>query len=134
MRPFDYIAVGTIAEACGVLAEHGPEACVLAGGTDLLVEWRRASKQAPRVALDISRVRELSGIAELDGGISLKPLVTHSRMVRSELLQKSAPLLAAAAGQSGHDRQRRIGRDCPICDMAFGRLTGRGTTRGSDQL
>ena len=56
MKPFEYIAAETTAEACGVLAEHGPEARVLAGGTDLLIELRRAAKKAPRLVLDISRV------------------------------------------------------------------------------
>jgi len=106
MRPFEYIAVETIAEACGVLAEHGAEACVLAGGTDLLIEWRRASKKAPRVVLDISRVLELDGIAESDGSVSIRPLATHGRLVRSEVLQKFAPLLGAAAAAIGSPQIR----------------------------
>jgi xanthine dehydrogenase iron-sulfur cluster and FAD-binding subunit A len=109
MKPFEYIAVETIAEACGLLAEHGAEACVLAGGTDLLIEWRRASRQAPRVVLDISRVGELDGIAESGGTISIKPLVTHSRLVRSEALRKFAPLLGAAAAAIGSPQIRARG-------------------------
>ena len=62
MKAFDYIAVETIAEACNVLAEHGPELTLLAGGTDVLIELRRATTKAPKVVLDISGVPELRGI------------------------------------------------------------------------
>ena len=33
----DYITPATVTEACTLLDRHGPEARVLAGGTDLLV-------------------------------------------------------------------------------------------------
>ena len=67
MKAFDYIAVETIAEACSVLAGHGAELAVLAGGTDLLIELRRGTTKAPKVVLDISGVAELGGIDEADG-------------------------------------------------------------------
>ncbi len=106
MKRFDYIAVQTIAEACGVLAEHGPEARILAGGTDLLIELRRGSKKTPRLVLDISRVAALGGIADSDGAIALGPLVTHADLVRSEALRRSAPLLGAAAAAIGSPQVR----------------------------
>jgi len=73
MKPFEYIAVHTIAEACDALAAHGAETRLLAGGTDLLIELRRGSKKAPRVVLDISGVAEMAGIAESGGHIALGP-------------------------------------------------------------
>ena len=109
MKAFEFIAVQTIAEACGVLAEYGAEACVLAGGTDLLIEWRRASKQVPTAVLDISRVTELGGITESDGSITLRPLATHSRLMHSEVLRKFAPLLGAAAAAIGSPQIRARG-------------------------
>jgi xanthine dehydrogenase iron-sulfur cluster and FAD-binding subunit A len=109
MRAFDYIAVETIAEACGVLAGHGPEAAILAGGTDLLIELRRAATKAPRVVLDISRVPELGGVGEADGSIAIKPLATHSELARSGLVQKFAPLLGSAAAAIGSPQIRGRG-------------------------
>ncbi|MCX6928990.1 MAG: xanthine dehydrogenase family protein subunit M, partial [Verrucomicrobia bacterium] len=109
MRAFQYIAVESIAEACDVLAEHGDKACVLAGGTDLLIEWRRGATKAPRVVVDISRVGELDGIAESESGITIMPLVTHRRLLCSEVLRKSAPLLCAAAGTIGSPQIRARG-------------------------
>ena len=48
-----------------MLAEHGAEASILAGGTDLLIEWRRRPRRSGRkLIVDISRVAELGGIVE----------------------------------------------------------------------
>jgi xanthine dehydrogenase iron-sulfur cluster and FAD-binding subunit A len=109
MKPFEYIAARTIAEACGVLAEHGAEARVLAGGTDLLIELRRGSRKAPRVVLDISGVGELAGIADSDGTITVGPLTTHADLARSGAVQQCAPLLAAAAAAIGSPQIRARG-------------------------
>jgi carbon-monoxide dehydrogenase medium subunit len=106
MKPFEYIAVSTIAEACDVLAEHGAEARMLAGGTDLLIELRRGSRKTPRVVLDISGVAELAGIAESNGNIAIGPLATHADLVRSDAVQKFAPLLSTAAAAIGSPQVR----------------------------
>ena len=106
MKPFEYIAVHTIAEACDALAAHGAETRLLAGGTDLLIELRRGSKKAPRVVLDISGVAEMAGIAESGAHITLGPLTTHAELARSELLLEFAPLLGEAAAAIGSPQIR----------------------------
>src|ERR1035437_2524923 len=97
MKPIEYIAVETIAEACNVLAEYGADARVLAGGTDLLIEWRRSSTRLSKVVLDSSRASELRGITESDGSVTIRPLTTHNDLMRAELVQKFARLLGTAA-------------------------------------
>jgi xanthine dehydrogenase iron-sulfur cluster and FAD-binding subunit A len=109
MSPFNYIAAKTIAEACAVLAEHRADARVLAGGTDLLIEWRRASAKPPKVVLDISRVSELGGITDSDSAITIRPLATHTDLLRSDLLRQCAPLLGAAAESIGSPQIRGRG-------------------------
>jgi xanthine dehydrogenase iron-sulfur cluster and FAD-binding subunit A len=109
MKPFEYIAVETIADACAVLAEHGAEARVLAGGTDVLIELRRGSRKTPRVVLDISRVAELARIIESDGHIAIGPLATHADLAWSALVQKFAPLLGVAAAAIGSPQIRARG-------------------------
>ena len=59
MSPFEYLSVSTIDDACGALAQYGPEASILAGGTDLLIGWRRPSAKMPKAVIDISHVGEL---------------------------------------------------------------------------
>ena len=109
MRPFEYIRARTLGEAVSVLAKHGSEARVLAGGTDLLIELRRASAKTPAVVLDISYLDELNGIASSDETFTLKPLMTHSGLMRSGAIQETAPLLSHAASVIGSAQIRNRG-------------------------
>jgi len=109
MKPFDYIPVATIAEACSLLSEHGPDASVLAGGTDLLIKLRRALTKPPKVLLDTSRANELGGIIESDGGILIRPHTTHSQLLRSNALRTFAPCLVSAASTIGSPQIRNRG-------------------------
>ena len=43
MHPFEYARPASLAEAVALLAERGPEARVLAGGTDLVIRLRDGS-------------------------------------------------------------------------------------------
>lgn len=108
MRALEYIRVETVAEACEQLAEHGSDAVLLAGGTDLLINLRHQSAK-PKVLVDISSVRELEGVTESDGTISLKPLTTHACLQRSGLVQGGAPLLVSAAASIGSPQIRARG-------------------------
>ncbi len=109
MKPFEYIAVETVAAACDVLAEHPARTRVLAGGTDVLIELRRGSGKAPAILLDIARLAALSGITESNGSITVGPLTTHADLMRSELVRKFAPLLSAAAAAIGSPQIRARG-------------------------
>ena len=62
LPPFAYEAPTTVAEAVDLLAEHGDEASVLAGGQSLipLLALRLAR---PAVLIDINGVGELSGVS-----------------------------------------------------------------------
>ena len=109
MKSVAYVSVATIAEACSLLAEHGADASILAGGTDLLIELRRPSAKRPKLIVDISRVAELGGIVERDGHLVIGPLVTHAQLQRSDLVRRSAPLLASAAAAIGAPQIRNRG-------------------------
>ena len=66
----------TIAEAVSFLAQHGPDAQVIAGGTDLIPSMRQRLFE-PRHLLDIRGIAELRGIRELpDGSLEIGVLST----------------------------------------------------------
>jgi xanthine dehydrogenase iron-sulfur cluster and FAD-binding subunit A len=109
MKPVEYISVATIAEACRILAEHAADAAVLAGGTDLLIEYRRPAAKLPKLLVDISRVADLCGISERDGHLIIRPLVTHTQLKDSNLVRRIAPLLASAAAAIGAPQIRNRG-------------------------
>ncbi len=41
MRTFQYLKPTSLAEALGLLNEHGDKAKVIAGGTDLMIQWKK---------------------------------------------------------------------------------------------
>jgi len=101
---FEYIRARTLEEALQVLADYGPEARVLAGGTDLLPEMR-SGKLAPRYLIDISRLAELQGIRateeEGEEGLIIGALTTVREVETSPLLVGGYRVLAQAAGTLG---------------------------------
>lgn len=109
MKEFKYNAAQTLGQAKSALHEHGSDATILAGGTDLLIEWRRATGSAPKVVVDISRIDELKGIATSNGEVIINPLTTHTQIVNSSILREYAPLLSSAAATVGSPQIRNRG-------------------------
>jgi CO/xanthine dehydrogenase FAD-binding subunit len=109
MRPFEYIRPQSLDQSLDSLAAHGSDASVLAGGTDLLIEWRRLSGNAPTIVIDISRINELKGISSNNGSISIGSLATHRQVLDSPLVREFAPLLSSAAGAIGSPQIRNRG-------------------------
>ena len=93
---FEYHAPSTLDEALALLAEHGSDARVLAGGQSLipLMKLRLAS---PAVLIDLNGVDSLSGIEEADGQLRIGAMTRHSALERSELIGSRYPLIADAA-------------------------------------
>lgn len=108
MRAFDYIAAKDSPDALALLAEYGPSAKVLAGGTDLLVEFKTAS-HVPHVVIDISRVGDLKCITLMEQGLSIGASVTHTEIMRSSLIREMCSVLVDAAHTIGAVQTRNLG-------------------------
>jgi carbon-monoxide dehydrogenase medium subunit len=93
-----YYTPTSIDEALRLLAEHGPEARIIAGGTDLLVELQRGDRQA-RVLIDVTRIGGLDQVQMDDTGlIHIGPTVTHNLATASDLLvERGFPLVLASS-------------------------------------
>jgi molybdopterin-dependent oxidoreductase-like protein len=67
---FDYSSPKTLAEAISLLAKHGSDAKILAGGQSLipLMKLRRAS---PKHLIDLNGITDLSYIRESDGHLAI---------------------------------------------------------------
>lgn len=108
MRAFRVFEANDANHAVALLTEHGPSVKVLAGGTDLLVEFKHAA-QAPQVVLDIARAADLKGISLTDAGLRIGALVTHTEIMRSPLIRASLPALVDAAHTIGAVQTRNLG-------------------------
>jgi 2-furoyl-CoA dehydrogenase FAD binding subunit len=110
-RPFDYVRPDTIDEAIEILAEHGDDARVLAGGQTLLA-MLNLRLVAPEVVVDITRIAGLDAIREVDGKIEVGAAVTQNRLLDWPALAQKLPLLAAALPFVGHFQTRNKGTVC----------------------
>jgi carbon-monoxide dehydrogenase medium subunit len=105
---FDYRRPGSLEEAVDLLAEHGDEAKVLAGGQSLipLLKFRLA---APALLVDVNRVPGLDGLAEEGGHLRIGAMVRHATLEREVSLGGRYPAIAAAAPQISDPLVRNLG-------------------------
>ena len=108
MRAFEYIAARDCRHAVALLAEFGADARLLAGGTDLLVEFKEAAR-APRIVIDISRAADMQTIALTAQGLSIGAAVTHTALMKSPLVHELCPALIDAAHSIGAVQTRNLG-------------------------
>ena len=110
-RPFDYVRPDTVDEAVALLAEHGDDARVLAGGQSLMamLNLRLAD---PAVLIDIARIAELDAIRDLGDRIEVGAAVTQNKLLAWPELADKLPLLAAALPFVGHFQTRNKGTVC----------------------
>jgi CO/xanthine dehydrogenase FAD-binding subunit len=108
LPPFEYEAPTTVADAVGLLAEHGDEASVLAGGQSLipLLALRLAR---PEVLIDINGVGGLSGVSAADGWVAIGAMTREYVAEESGTVTDEVPLLAAALPMIGHEAIRSRG-------------------------
>ena len=110
MKPprFEYDEPRTVEETLALLAEHGEEAKVLAGGQSLvpLLNFRLAR---PERLVDVNNVAELDYLRLDDGTLRIGALVRQSRLERSEEVADAFPLLREAVRFVGHTQVRNRG-------------------------
>lgn len=105
---FDYIKVRTIAEALDLLARHGDDARLLAGGQTLLATLNMRLSE-PALLVDITGIDTLRGITLKGDRLHIGALVTHSEIEGSALVAEHAPMLCAAAPHIAHRAIRNAG-------------------------
>lgn len=113
MKPprFDYVRAASVEEAVEVLAEHGDDARVLAGGQSLMA-MLNMRLLAPDVVVDISRVPELATITRTGGAIEIGAAATQAAVQRFDALATHLPLVARALPFVGHYQTRARGTVC----------------------
>jgi len=104
----EYFTPTSIEDALRLLSEHAPDARIIAGGTDLMVELERGDRKAD-VLIDVTRIGGLTCITEQDDWIHVGPTVTHNQAVASELLVDRGYPLALACWNVGTPQLRNRG-------------------------
>jgi len=106
--PFEYFAPRTVEDALDLLARHGGDAKLLAGGQSL-VPMMNMRLVRPGVVVDLNRVTALGGVREDARGLRLGALVRQHALERDARIAAAAPLLAEAAPLIGHLQTRARG-------------------------
>ncbi|HEY2331510.1 MAG TPA: FAD binding domain-containing protein, partial [Acidimicrobiales bacterium] len=106
--PFAYHCPTSLDEALALLAEHGDEAKVLAGGQSLvpMMAFRLAR---PSVLVDLNRLPGLSGVEVAGDVVTVGAMVREHAAERSSDLLERVPLLAEALPLIGHAAIRSRG-------------------------
>ena len=138
--PFAYVRAASLDQVFDLLARHGDEARLLAGGQSL-VPTLNLRLSAPALLIDINALDELAGIAVDDGGLRVGALTRQRTVEESDEVARHAPLLKMAMPYIAHPAIRNRGTiggsiafadpaaELPACAIALG---ARIELRGAD--
>ena len=97
LHEFEYSGPVTRQELHELLASHGKNAKLMAGGTDLIVNLR-AGVAKPILVIDVKKIPEFHGIGFTDlEGLVIKPAVTINELLADRKVNEAFPLLAECA-------------------------------------
>lgn len=97
MKKVSIYRPNTVEEAIQILSQHGAEAGVYAGGTDLLVRLKNRLTQAPTYLVDIKKIDNLRYIKEdAQGNVRIGSATKLAELADSELLKTRYPMLVQA--------------------------------------
>jgi len=106
---FDLYQPVDLEAALGLLAEHGSDAWIVAGGLDSY-DWLKDRIKRPKAVVDLGGVSELAGITDAeDGGLEIGAMTTLSAVVRDERVRSRYPMLGEAAGHVATPQIRNQG-------------------------
>ncbi len=106
--PFEYHRPATVEEALDLLARHGYDAKLLAGGQSLVPAMNFRLAQ-PAVLVDLNRVEELDYLREEPGLLRVGAMTRQRAAERSEAVARGAPLLAGTLPWVAHPQIRNRG-------------------------
>jgi carbon-monoxide dehydrogenase medium subunit len=118
--PFAYVRAASLDQVFDLLARHGDEARVLAGGQSL-IPTLNLRLSAPAVLIDINGLAELAGIASEDGVLRIGALTRQRMLEQSSEVARHGPLLHMAMPYIAHPAVRNrgtIGGSIALADPA----------------
>jgi aerobic carbon-monoxide dehydrogenase medium subunit len=106
--PFAYHRPRSVDEAIGLLAQHGEDARVVAGGHSLIPMMKLRLARPGRL-VDLQDLRELCGIRSEPGAVVIGAMTTQHDMIGSELLAARCPIIRETSLQIGDPQVRYCG-------------------------
>lgn len=105
----EYLRPRSVREAAEMLAEKGPQAMLVAGGTDLLPKMKRRQME-PRYLVGLRHLPELEGLSGSGSeGLVIKAGHTLTRVAQHPAVREHYPALGSAAGSVSTPQLRNMG-------------------------
>ncbi|MDE2825498.1 MAG: xanthine dehydrogenase family protein subunit M [Gemmatimonadota bacterium] len=119
MHAFDYATPDSVADAVVMLSDKGKNACVLAGGTDLIVQLRENRRQTDLV-VDVKRIAELNALSyDAATGLTIGAAVPCYRIYGDGEIAAAYPgLMDAARLVGGTGIQGRASLGGNLCNAS----------------
>jgi len=103
-----FFAPQKIEKALEILARYGKEIKVIAGGTDLLIQYYDRLYEV-NGWLDLKNIKELKNIKINKNQMEIGTMVTHTQLEKSEDIKKYFPILSQAAVDIGSPQIKNRG-------------------------
>jgi CO/xanthine dehydrogenase FAD-binding subunit len=112
MNKFEVAVPTSVDGVISLLSARGPDAAVMAGGTDLLIRIR-AGKRPPKLVILLCKVRDLDRAVTVDDeGVTFGALATLMDVAKHPMVRRQFPAIAEAASRVGSDQIRNRGTVC----------------------
>ncbi len=108
MPAFELLQPTSVEDALDLLAEHGRDAWLLAGGLDSF-DWLKDRIKRPRVVIDLGGVEELAGIRDEGDGLQIGAMASLTEVSRHAGVRARFSLLADAAASVATPQIRHQG-------------------------
>ncbi|MBF8288837.1 MAG: 4-hydroxybenzoyl-CoA reductase [Candidatus Rokubacteria bacterium] len=109
LPPFTYLAPVSVGDAVKLMADHGPEAMLVAGGTDLYPNMKRRQFE-PSVLVGLRGIRNLADVSgSAKAGVSIGAGTTLTAVSSHPEIARHYPGLATAAGLVSSPQLRNVG-------------------------
>ena len=105
---FEYHRAGSVAEALSLMAQHGEDAKVIAGGHSM-VPAMKLRLSTPTTVIDLRGVSDLKHITDKGDHIAIGAMATHWMVESSDVIAAKAPALRDAAASIGDVQVRNRG-------------------------
>jgi xanthine dehydrogenase YagS FAD-binding subunit len=108
MPAFDLFQPANTDDALSLLNRHGSQAWVLGGGLDSF-DWLKDRIKRPSVVVDLSQIKELTGIREANGGLEIGAMTTLTEVVRHPVVRQKYSILSTGAEAAASPQIRNQG-------------------------
>jgi xanthine dehydrogenase YagS FAD-binding subunit len=108
MPAFELFQPPTVDDAMRLLGQYREDAWVMAGGLDTF-DWLKDRIKRPKVVVDLSQVKELSGIREAGGGLEIGATTTLTEVVRHPIIREKYSILSTGAEAAASPQIRNQG-------------------------